>query len=77
MARALGPEQPGCIRGCGFGVTFKKLAAQEQIKAWKKIVYDELRDLKEWKNKMEGILTSGVETKKVCCFDCLLYYKGQ
>ena len=69
MARALGPEQPGCIRGCGFGVTFKKLAAQEQIKAWKKIVYDELMDLKEWKKKMEGMLLSGVETKKVCYFN--------
>ncbi|GMN70142.1 hypothetical protein TIFTF001_039190 [Ficus carica] len=36
LARVLGPEQPGCVRGRGFGVTLKTPEAQGLITTWRK-----------------------------------------
>ncbi|GMN65459.1 hypothetical protein TIFTF001_034521 [Ficus carica] len=36
QGRVQGPEQPGCVRGWGFGVTLKTLEAQRLITTWRK-----------------------------------------
>lgn len=61
----MGREPPGCIRGRGFGATLKKLEAEGHSKCLEKSVYDELRDLKAWKEEIQSLLSSGIISKTV------------
>ena len=56
LTRILGADQPGIMRGAGFGVTSKTLKMHQQNSAWTKSIHKELKDLKEWKKQMEDMI---------------------
>lgn len=75
LGRVLGREPPGYVRGRGFGATLKKLEVEGHIKSLKKSVYDELRDLKAWKQDIESLLSSGRLSKTVSSIYFIYMFK--
>ena len=65
LAKVLGPEHLGRVRGLGYGITPTKVDAIVQSTGRVTTLENQLKELMQWKMRMEAMLLQGNKTNMV------------